>query len=225
MNEMKVVETGMFEVNEAIESLTNAELKQRSTAIVNYMNSAQRSLFNVAINLNEIKKNKLYEEDGYKKFNDFCEDVLGYKHAMCNNLVRIAERFLEANDNGVYSIIVHDDCDYTVSQLQEVLKIDNDTVIEMDENSEIDPSMTTKEIRQAVKKKLGENVDEEVETEGTDGETTETEPVVENEFEYRIAEVSSQLAFLLEMEEIITDGKAVTKITNFKKWIDSLVTE
>jgi len=227
MNEMTVINnTGITSVNAAIDALKNEELQTRCISIVTCMNAAQKSLFTVAVNLKAIKDGKLYEKDGYKKFNEFCEDVLNYKHAMCNNLVRIADRFLEENERGIYSIITHDDSDYTVSQLQEVLKVDNDVVIEMDENGEISPEMTTKEIRAAVKARTTDETETD-ETETTENVSRETnsDSETENEFEHIVASVSNDLARLLEMSEITIDSKAVTKVTNFKKWLDSLVTE
>lgn len=230
MNEMMVASAkGVVNgiVNEAIQSLKNDELRTCSENIVFAMANAQKSLFVVAMNLKAIKDGKLYEKDGYKKFNEFCEDVLNYKHAMCNNLVRIADRFLETNENGgIYSIITHDDCDYSVSQLQEVLKVDNDVVIEMDENGEIAPDMTTKEIRAAVKKR--ESVDEEIDEtdENVSRETpngNETADEVENEFEHVVASVSNGLARLLEIA--ITGSKEYKKIESFKKWLDKIVTD
>lgn len=214
----------------AISEIKDVELRNKSMQIVSYMNSARNSLFYVAKTLNDIKTNKLYEKAGFKKFNDFCEDVLGYKHAMCNNLVRIAERFLDVNEKGeIASIIVHDgDCDYTVSQLQEVLKVDNDIVIEMDENGEISPDMTTKEIRKAVKARTTE------ETADSNEETTEsneeiadggedTENNAETPFEHLIASISNGLDELLNTEVIRSNPGSVKKIDTFKTWLDKLV--
>jgi len=215
----------------AIAQLPEGELKKECMMIVSCMDEARNSLFNVAVILKDIKDNKRFSTVGYDRFGDFCEDVLGYKHAMVNNLVRIADRFLEAsadNPKMISSIIVHDDVDYSVSQLQEVLSVDNEKVIEWDENGVITPDMTTKEIRQVVKAyKETEKEIEEAETETETAEETEQE-VAEPEQEVTEQEIEKEhciqdaLVALESLKTFITSKKEISRIEKFVEFLNAI---
>lgn len=106
--------------------------------------------YEVANKLKEVNATKAYLEMGYKTITEYGETELGYKPAMTYNLIRIAENFLEDGTNKT-KFISPDGEDYNISQLQELLKLDNKTIMKLIKDCKINPSMKTKEIRELVK--------------------------------------------------------------------------
>lgn len=176
MNVMEsAVVTGGVEV-----TFKNKKLAQHTKAIEKLMLATKRNMFEIAVRLNVIATEKLYEADEYKDVFDYANKVLGYKKNFVYKLVAVAEKFIDeaADGKGYISIIAHENEDYSVSQLIELNSLEADTVSQLDANEEISPDMTTKEIREVVKAYKNGGKDESEETEG--GEEV-TEGASENE--------------------------------------------
>lgn len=134
-------------------TLKDEKLAMHTDAIINLMTQTKRNMFEIAARLLVIRDEKLYTADGYKDVFDYAAKVLDYKKNFVYKLTTAAEKYIEAtpNNDGYVSILVHDDSDYTVSQLIELNGVENDNAIKLDENGVITPEMTTKEIRETVK--------------------------------------------------------------------------
>lgn len=208
-------------------TLKNEALQAHTNAIFDLMNATKRNMFEIAARLLVIRNEELYTADGYKDVFDYAAKVLDYKRNFVYKLTSAAEKFIEANanGNGYVSIIVHDDCDYTVSQLVELNSLESDTVIALDENGVIAPEMSTKEIRETVKEfKTGvidvegnrnETANEETDNGGNDETADDSETV--DDCAMAILSIMTACDTLLADERIINDVTFAKKVKAFKK--------
>lgn len=205
----------------------NEALQAHTQAIFELMNATKRNMFEVAARLLVIRNEKLYEADGYKDVFDYAAKVLDYKRNFVYKLTNAAEKFIEQNasGNGYVSVIVHDDCDYTVSQLVELNSLESDTVIELDENSVIAPEMSTKEIREVVKDfkngvidvKGNRNETAADEETATDEETAADDSETVDDCAMAILSIMNACDTLLADERIISNVNFAKKVKAFKK--------
>ena len=165
MNEIAVVSKVEFS------TLKNSKLAAACRRIEKATEQTRNALFRIAYELHRIDANKLYTDDGYKNISDAALALFGYKKAMTNNLCRIAERYLSATSpvcvlsSGIDGDGVPIEKPWTVGQLQEVLTLSTDEVKALVDNGTLNANMTSKAIREAVKKYKAER----------DGKTTEKE--------------------------------------------------
>lgn len=110
----------------------------------------KKSLLAIAKILSEIKAEEV-KKAGFKNVTHYAEVVFGYKKAMTSNLIRIGTQYVVHDKNKYYTILENDGSDFTVSQLQECLKLDVATVQDLVEDKTITADMTCKEIREVVK--------------------------------------------------------------------------
>ncbi len=215
--------------------LKNFALDSHTKAIFELMNATKRNMFEISARLLIINKEHLYEEDGYKDVFDYANKVLGYKKNFVYKLTATAEKYIEQNPNGegYSSILVHDNSDYTVSQLIELNGIESDTAISLDENGVIVPEMTTKEIREVVKdlkngiidiegNKLTQESKETEETEETEENPSSSDEEQIDETGLAILAIMTNIDVLMKDERIIEDVQLLKKITNFKKTLEKL---
>lgn len=207
-------------------TLKNEALQAHTNAIFELMNATKRNMFEIAARLLVIRNEELYTADGYKDVFDYAAKVLDYKRNFVYKLTNAAEKFIEANanGNGYVSIIVHDDCDYTVSQLVELNSLESDTVIALDENGVIAPEMSTKEIRETVKEFKTGVIDVEGnrnETAADESESGNEETADESETiddcAMAILSIMSACDTLLADERIINNVNFAKKVKAFKK--------
>ena len=170
----------------AVASLTDKKLIQATNRIEKYMVGAKKSLFAIAVELNKIDSQKLWEKDGFKNVSDYGEKVLGYKHAMTNNMIRISTSYIEATTQE--SILPHaEKKDWTLGQLQELLTITPEEAQKLVDDGIISVDMSTKKIREAVKQYKNpviEEAKEEATEEATEAteEATEVDAITESEY-------------------------------------------
>lgn len=110
----------------------------------------KKSLLAIAKILSDIKAEEV-KKAGFKNVAHYAEVVFGYKKAMTSNLIRIGTQYVVHDKNKYYTILENDGSDFTVSQLQECLKLDVATVQDLVEEKTITADMTCKEIREVVK--------------------------------------------------------------------------
>lgn len=133
-----------------LDTLKNKKLVAACKRIEKASDDTRKALFRIAYELRRIDANKLYADDGYKNISDCAEKLFGYKKAMTNNLVRIAENYMDAA--GALTLPTGEGAkDWTVGQLQELLKLSPEVVRELVASGTIHSGMTSKAIRQAVK--------------------------------------------------------------------------
>lgn len=145
------------------QAIKNANLKKATATIERLTTQAKKNLFCIAVTLKQIEENEWYKEDGYKNTADYAGQIFGYKHAMTSALIRVAKKYIEtANSKECKSILADENGnDFTVSQLQELLPLEVEQAQTAVAENEITPDMTTKKIRETVKRLTGKDEKEE----------------------------------------------------------------
>lgn len=119
----------------------------------------KKSLLAIAKILSDIKVEEV-KKAGFKSVSHYAEVVFGYKKAMASNLIRIGAQYVVHDKNKYYTILEENGNDFTVSQLQEILKLDVATVQDLVEEKTITADMSCKEIREVVKELTTDNTEE-----------------------------------------------------------------
>lgn len=178
-------------VDGATIAIRNGALQVETNRIFGALEDAKNSLFVVAYTMNKINTGKLYAADGFKDIYDYGDVVFGYKRAMVNNLCRVGANYLVSDNGTIKSLLAHNDDDYSVSQIQEVLPISVEDAKTLDKTGAINPNMTTKEIRTAVKSFR--------DSKGNDDDTTKAvKAVTANQIRAAIDKVYSVAAIVLD---------------------------
>lgn len=141
----------------------------------------KKSLLAIAKLLSDIKAEDV-KKAGFKNTAHYAEVVFGYKKAMTSNLIRIGSQYVVHDKNKYYTILEDNGNDFTVSQLQECLKLEVPTLQELVEEKTITADMTCKEIREVVKELTTEPVEETEETEEVE-ESEESEDLTKKDWE------------------------------------------
>lgn len=227
-----IIESGIH-LDVKMDNLVNERLREQTAKITSLLDGAKYNLYEVAMRLLVIKSEELYKEDNFTDVYDYTKKVFGYGKNMTYKMIKTAETLVEekrVEENKVEyrSIICHDESDYSMSQLFELGTLAPKEVVELDADGAINPSMTTKEIREVVKdtkemmKKEAESEEEPTEGE-TEGETEveEGEPIVVDTTAFK-AELFKVLSEMVANNKEVMDVLAVTE-KKMVKAINSLV--
>lgn len=212
-------------------SLKNTKLIAHTKAIEKLMTATKRNMFEISARLLVIRNENLFEDDGFKDIFDYAGELFGYKKNMVYKLTTAAEKFIEQNPQGkgYVSILTHDNEDYSVSQLIELNSIEPDVAIKLDEQEVINPSMSTKEIREVVKSYKKGEIDENGNFQKI--EDGEAEPEVEGEVVEKeavdvtaklIIQTANNISIILEDERIIKDTMKVSKLQEIRDFLNSI---
>lgn len=218
-----IIESGIhFDVK--MDNLVNERLREQTAKITSLLDGAKYNLYEVAMRLLVIKKEELYKDDNFVNIYDYTKKVFGYGKNMTYKMITTAETLVEQKGEEYRSIICHDDSDYSMSQLFELGTLAPKEVVELDADGAINPSMTTKEIREVVKdtkemmKKEAEG--EEEPTEG-EAEIEEGEPIIVDTTAFK-AELFKVLSEMVANNKEVMDVLAVTEKKTVKA-INSLI--
>ena len=223
-----IIESGIhFEVK--MDNLVNERLREQTAKITSLLDGAKYNLYEVAMRLLVIKNEELYKEDNFTDIYDYTKKVFGYGKNMTYKMVKTAEtlveeKMLDENKVEYRSIICHDDSDYSMSQLFELGTLAPKEVVELDADGAINPSMTTKEIREVVKdtKEMMKNeAESEESTEGDEAEIEEGEAIVVDTTAFK-AELFKVLSEMIANNKEVMDVLAVTEKKTVKA-INSLI--
>lgn len=223
-----IIESGIhFEVK--MDNLVNERLREQTAKITSLLDGAKYNLYEVAMRLLVIKNEELYKDDGFTNVYDYTKKMFGYGKNMTYKMITTAEalveeKMLDENKVEYRSIICHDDCDYSMSQLFELGTLAPKEVVELDADGAISPSMTTKEIREVVKETKEEMKKEaEGEEEPTEGETEieDGEPIIVDTTAFK-AELFKVLSEMIANNKDVMDVLAVTEKKTVKA-INSLI--
>lgn len=218
-----IIESGIH-LDVKMDNLVNERLREQTAKITSLLDGAKYNLYEVAMRLLVIKTEELYKEDNFVDIYDYTKKVFGYGKNMTYKMVKTAETLVEEN-KGVYrSIICHDDSDYSMSQLFELGTLAPKEVVELDADGAINPSMTTKEIREVVKdtKEMMKNEAESEEpTEEGEAEIEEGEAIVVDTTAFK-AELFKVLSEMVANNKEVMDVLAVTEKKTVKA-INSLI--
>ena len=217
-----IIESGIhFEVK--MDNLVNERLREQTAKITSLLDGAKYNLYEVAMRLLVIKKEELYKDDNFVNIYDYTKKVFGYGKNMTYKMITTAETLVEQKGEEYRSIICHDDCDYSMSQLFELGTLAPKEVVELDAEGAITPSMTTKEIREVVKETKEEKKEAESEEEPTEGETEieDGEPIIVDTTAFK-AELFKVLSEMIANNKDVMDVLAVTEKKTVKA-INSLI--
>ncbi len=219
-----IIESGIH-LDVKMDNIVNERLKEQTVKISSLLDGAKYNLYEVAMRLLVIKNEELYKDDNFVDIYDYTKKVFGYGKNMTYKMVKTAETLVEQKGEEYRSIICHDDSDYSMSQLFELGTLAPKEVVELDADGAINPSMTTKEIREVVKdtkemmKKEAEG--EEEPTEGEEAEVEEGEPIIVDTTAFK-AELFKVLSEIVANNKEVMDVLAVTE-KKMVKAINSLV--
>ena len=218
-----IIESGIH-LDVKMDNLVNERLKEQTAKITSLLNGAKYSLYEVAMRLLVIKKEELYKDDGFTNVYDYTKKMFGYGKNMTYKMITTAETLVEQKGEEYRSIICHDESDYSMSQLFELGTLAPKEVVELDADGAINPSMTTKEIREVVKDtKEMMKKESESEEEPTEGETEieEGEPIIVDTTAFK-AELFKVLSEMVANNKDVMDVLAVTEKKTVKA-INSLI--
>lgn len=223
-----IIESGIH-LDVKMDNLVNERLREQTAKITSLLDGAKYNLYEVAMRLLVIKNEELYKDDNFTDIYDYTKNVLGYGKNMVYKMLKTAESLVEeaqVEDKTIYrSIICHDESDYSMSQLFELGTLAPKEVVELDADGAINPSMTTKEIREVVKdtkemmKKEAES--EEEPTEDGEAEIEEGEAIVVDTTAFK-AELFKVLSEMVANNKEVMDVLAVTEKKTVKA-INSLI--
>ena len=220
----EIIESGIH-LDVKMDNLVNERLKEHTARITSLLDGAKYNLYEVAMHLMVIKNEELYKDDNFVDIYDYTKKVFGYGKNMTYKMVKTAETLVEQKGEEYRSIICHDDSDYSMSQLFELGTLAPKEVVELDADGAINPSMSTKEIREVVKdtkemmKKEAEG--EEEPTEGDETEVEEGEAIVVDTTAFK-AELFKVLSEMIANNKDVMDVLAVTEKKTVKA-INSLI--
>ena len=218
-----IIESGIH-LDVKMDNIVNERLKEQTIKISSLLDGAKYNLYEVAMRLLVIKNEELYKDDNFTDIYDYTKKVFGYGKNMTYKMVKTAETLVEQKGEEYRSIICHDDSDYSMSQLFELGTLAPKEVVELDADGAINPSMTTKEIREVVKDtKEMMKKESESEEEPTEGETEieEGEPIIVDTTAFK-AELFKVLSEMVANNKDVMDVLAVTEKKTVKA-INSLI--
>lgn len=223
-----IIESGIH-LDVKMDNIVNERLREQTAKITSLLDGAKYNLYEVAMRLLVIKNEELYKDDNLTDIYDYTKKFFGYGKNMTYKMIKTAEtlveeKMLDENKVEYRSIICHDDSDYSMSQLFELGTLAPKEVVELDADGAINPSMTTKEIREVVKdtKEMMKNEAENEEpTEGDETEVEEGEAIVVDTTAFK-AELFKVLSDMIANNKDVMDVLAVTEKKTVKA-INSLI--
>lgn len=218
-----IIESGIH-LDVKMDNLVNERLKEQTIKISSLLDGAKYNLYEVAMRLLVIKSEELYKEDNFVDIYDYTKKVFGYGKNMTYKMVKTAETLVEQKGEEYRSIICHDDSDYSMSQLFELGTLAPKEVVELDADGAINPSMTTKEIREVVKdtkEMMKKEAEGEEPTEEGEAEVEEGEAIVVDTTAFK-AELFKVLSEMVANNKEVMDVLAVTEKKTVKA-INSLI--
>ena len=224
-----IIESGIH-LDVKMDNIVNERLREQTAKITSLLDGAKYNLYEVAMRLLVIKNEELYKDDNLTDIYDYTKKFFGYGKNMTYKMIKTAEtlveeKMLDENKVEYRSIICHDDSDYSMSQLFELGTLAPKEVVELDADGAINPTMTTKEIREVVKdtkemmKKESES--EEEPTEGDETEVEEGEAIIVDTTAFK-AELFKVLSEMVANNKDVMDVLAVTEKKTVKA-INSLI--
>lgn len=223
-----IIESGIH-LDVKMDNIVNERLREQTAKITSLLDGAKYNLYEVAMRLLVIKNEELYKDDNLTDIYDYTKKFFGYGKNMTYKMIKTAEtlveeKMLDENKVEYRSIICHDDSDYSMSQLFELGTLAPKEVVELDADGAINPSMTTKEIREVVKDtKEMMKKESESEEEPSEGETEieDGEPIIVDTTAFK-AELFKVLSEMVANNKDVMDVLAVTEKKTVKA-INSLI--
>ena len=158
----------------------NGQLYKHLTAIDKLEQNAVKAVFEIAVRLNIINTEKLFDGTDYKNICELSAACFGYSRSTTMNYIKIAREYLDVKQDGGkmrYTTICarEDGTDYRIGQLNALGKTSAEDFRMLDADGTISPAMSADEIRKAVKAFYEPEPDEPDETPEPPAEDTEPE--------------------------------------------------
>lgn len=158
----------------------NGQLYKHLTAIDKLEKNAVKAVFEIAVRLNIINTEKLFDGTEYKNICELSAACFGYSRSTTMNYIKIAREYLDVKQDGgkmCYMTICarEDGTDYRIGQLNALGKTSAEDFRMLDADGTISPDMSADEIRKAVKAFYEPEPDEPDETPEPPAEDTEPE--------------------------------------------------
>lgn len=134
----------------------NGQLYKHLTAIDKLEKNAVKAVFEIAVRLNIINTEKLFDGTEYKNICELSTACFGYSRSTTMNYIKIAREYLDVKQDGGkmrYTTICarEDGTDYRIGQLNALGKASAEDFRMLDADGTISPAMSADEIRKAVK--------------------------------------------------------------------------
>lgn len=158
----------------------NGQLYKHLTAIDKLEKNAVKAVFEIAVRLNIINTEKLFDGTEYKNICELSAACFGYSRSTTMNYIKIAREYLDVKQDGGkmrYTTICarEDGTDYRIGQLNALGKTSAEDFRMFDADGTISPEMSADEIRKAVKAFYEPEPDETPEPPAEDTEPEETD--------------------------------------------------
>lgn len=214
--------------NVVLTGFKNQALTEATDIIVMNVRGLVNNIYSIAVQLDKIDSEKLYEDDGYKSVIDYAEHVFDLKKTVVYSLIKVGRKY--TNKDLLCSNLPHDDKDFTPHQIVKMLPLGDD-VVSYVESGELSPDMSCREIEKFVKevkadKKASENesdeqgADEQGENTGANADTERESS--EDEITFEMAE--QMLRHALDIINSMRDTQFASE-REYKKFMRDIVSE
>lgn len=134
----------------------NGQLYKHLTAIDKLEKNVVKAVFEIAVRLNIINTEKLFDGTEYKNICELSAACFGYSRSTTLNYIKIAREYLDVKQDGgkmrYITICAREDgTDYRIGQLNALGKTSAEDFRMLDADGTISPAMSADEIRKAVK--------------------------------------------------------------------------
>lgn len=160
----------------------NKELNRLTQAVYKIGAEIRKGCFKTAAIFAEVKRTGIFKEAGYQNISEWGKEAFGFSKSTTYNLVNIGENFIRAIENesgkliGYHSELTeNDEQDYTISQIIPMLPAGFEAAEDMHQNGQINPTMTTREIKKIIDERIKSEQEADAEAEETEEPETEAE--------------------------------------------------
>ena len=167
-------------IRSEMKTYENKELNRLTQTVYKIGAEIRKGCFKTAAIFAQVKKTGIFKEAGYKNISEWGKEAFGFSKSTTYNLVNIGENFIREIENesgkliGYHSELTEDDeQDYTISQIIPMLPVGFETAEDLHQNGEINPTMTTREIKKVIDEKLKADKEAEEAEEAEEVEATE----------------------------------------------------
>ena len=128
----------------------NKDLQKVTNEIQRVGVSIRQNFYKLAGLLKRVETERLYVDDGFMSVSEYAEKTFGIKKTTTYNLLKIAGSYL--NNTGKESNLPHNGTkDYSSSQLNVLLPLDENTVRQLANDGDIYPEMSIRDMKKVIK--------------------------------------------------------------------------
>lgn len=227
---------------------TNTKLANHVKAINKLNATTKKAIFETAARLNIIETEGWAKEEGFKNTAELAAECFGYSRSTTLNYIKIAERYLDVRVDKSKRLDVSTICarrdaegkvteDYNIGQLNAIGRLTQETFVQLDREDVIDPSMTQKEIKDAVKAWEKQFLDESDFDEMPHEQEHEQEQEQEHEQEHEQEQATTTEVTAMSLVELIANSivkleckvsdndTAMNTIATIKQYVEQLYTQ